>query len=413
MKHAEDFRDAFGSADEGFVRAVQNTLDALNSQDCKLNAGKKHIYLFPAIAMIMILTLGIGIAATNNRWGIMNWLSENRGQSIEQQVPGEIAEPFTPPVDMDYATITVREAQNDSYGMYLSVAFKPKKEGALCFNWSLNPFQDGPEGMGLVPDRKGQTLAEWAVQHGYHQLIRVGLFSVSGPAIPKDLKTAQEITAYLDHLNIAYQKTNDGGITYDQLSRGPAFDSIINNRTVVEEDGTTLIMVAGNSILGQTDYSLQWSAVPCLMKDDGTWNTSEPYLIMEDWRQGTIHLSLPVTVRSEPFILAEYRGEVPLMDHSSETTPVIVRLVRTELNDYMRIECADIHRSFQTPWLYWEDDITRFADAGIYSYAVQESNGMLLFTAACQLPDELPARLVIRWLDSGYIRSTVVVKVDN
>ena len=172
-------------------------------------------------------------------------------------------------------------------------------------------------------------------------------------------------------------------------------------------------MVAGNSILGQTDYSLQWSAVPCLMKDDGTWNTSEPYLIMEDWRQGTIPLSLPVTVRSEPFILAEYRGEVPLMDHSSETTPVIVRLVRTELNDYMRIECADIHRSFQTPWLYWEDDITRFADAGIYSYAVQESNDMLLFTAACQLPDELPARLVIRWLDSGYIRSTVVVKGNN
>ena len=43
-----------------------------------------------------------------------------------------------------------------------------------------------------------------------------------------------------------------------------------------------------------------------------------------------------------------------------------MELVRTELNDYTRIECTDPKRSFQTPWLYLEDGITRFADSGMW-----------------------------------------------
>ena len=81
----------------------------------------------------------------------------------------------------------------------------------------------------------------------------------------------------------------------------------------------------------------------------------------------------------------------------------------------IRIEYADTKRSFQTPWLYLEDEITRFADSGIYSCTVQKSEGRLVFTADCQIPDELPDRLIIRWFDSErtYEERIVVVKADN
>ena len=413
MKSAEDFRNAFGSADTGFELAVHNTLEDLQRQDKKTERSQKHCYLFPAIAAIIILMLGIGIAASNGRWGVLNWLSENRGEPAGQPAVSATAEPFMAPVDTDYATITVREVQNDGYGIYLSVAVAPKEKGVLAFNWRVNPFMDGPEVMGLTPDRKGQTLAEWAVQHGYHQLMRVGLGSMPEPSIPKELKTIEERAAYLDELGVPYRKTAAGWIVYDQVSHGPAFDSYINNRTLVEEDGTTLIMVAGNCIQGRDEYRLFWSAVPCLMNDDGTWGTFEPEWETDNWRQGTIDLSVPVNIRHEPTILAEYTGEICFMDRPDEKAPVTVKLVRTELNDYTRIECADTKRSFQTPWLYLEDGITRFADSGIFACAVQKSEEKLIFTADCQIPDELPDRLIIRWFDSSHDEKTVVVNTGK
>ena len=413
MKSAEDFRNAFGSADVRFELAVQNTLEDLQRQEEKTEQGWKRRYLFPAIAAIMIMMLGIGIAASNGRWGVLNWLSENRGESTGQQTVSETAEPFMAPIDMEYATITVREAQNDGYGMYLSVAFTPKEKGVLAFNWSINPFKDGPEVMGFTPDQKGQTLAEWAVQHGYHQLIRIVLGSMPEPSIPKELKTIEERAAYLDELGVPYRKTAAGWIVYDQVSHGPAFDSYINNRTFVEEDGTTLIMVAGNCIQGVILRSKSGVESPCLMNDDGTWDTFEPEWKIDDWRQGDIDLTVPVNIQSDPTLLIKYTGETTLMGHPDETIPVTVQLVRTELNDYIRIECADLQRSFQTPWLYLEDEITRFADSGIFSCAVQKNENKLIFTADCQIPDELPEQLIIRWFDSGYEVKIVVVKADK
>ncbi len=413
MKSAEDFRKAFGPADTGFELAVHNTLEELERQDEKKEQKWKRHLLFPVTAAIMVMILGIGIAASNGRWGVLNWLSENRGVLTGQQAANETAEPFIAPIETDYATITVREAQNDGYGIYLSVAFTPREKGVLAFNWRVNPFRNGPEVMGFTPDRKGQTLAEWAVQHEYHQLVRVVLGSMPEPSIPKDLKTVEEITAYLDELGVPYRKTGDGGIQSDLVSLGPAFDSYVNNKTIVEEDGTTLIMVAGNCIQGQNEYSLHWAAVPCLMNDDGTWDTFEPEWKIDDWRQGTVDLSIPITIQNDPVVLVKYAGETALIDRSDEVIPVTVQLVRTELNDYVLIECADTERSFQTPWLYLEDGITPFADSDIFSCAVQKSKGKLIFTADCRIPDELPDRLIIRWYDSGYENKTVVVKTDQ
>ena len=363
---------------DGFDKRNDQLISSLITKNEKqYTFRKKHRILVPVIAIAILLMLGIGFAASNGHWGVLNWLSENRSQEISTEQPftneGEI--PFLPPVDTDHGTITVREAQNDGFGLYLSVVFTPKEKNTLAFNWSINPFQDGPEAAGLVPDKENQTLTEWAVSHGYRKLIRVALMSIP-------------------------------------LSEEADFDSYLNNKMVVEEDGSTLIMVAGSCIDGQSDYQMNWSAVPCLMNEDGTWETKTPEWKMDEWSQGTISLHIPENVHTEPVILANYVGMMKSMNHADDDIQVKVQLIRTDLNDYFQIQCPDLKRSNQTPWLYQEDDMGRFASSGIYSCSVREKDGMLVFTSASLIPEEIPDRLMIHWYDSGYQEDTVIERVD-
>ena len=162
MKKAEDFRNAFGPADSGFESAVRNTLQALTEQEKRQGAVRRPRILIPAIAAILIMAISIGMAA-GGHWGVLDWLRENRSDHTEttpSPAADETSGPFMGPVDSEYMTITVREARNDGYGMYLSVLFTPKEEGTLAYNWGVNPFRDSPEIMGIEPDQKEQTLAE-------------------------------------------------------------------------------------------------------------------------------------------------------------------------------------------------------------------------------------------------------------
>jgi len=400
---------------EGFGERNDQLLSSLMTRNEKQYASrKKHRILVPAIAIALIMVLGIGIAASNGHWGVLNWLSENRSQEVSTAQPfiNDEETPFLPPIDSDHVTITVREAQNDGYGLYLSVAFTPKEKDALAFNWGINPFEDGPKIVGLVPDYTNQTLAEWAVSHGYRKLIRVALMSMPDFSIPNELKTADEVAAYLEKQGISFRRTKEGNIQFDRLNNGPEFDSYLNNKMMIEEDGSTLVMVAGSSLNGQEDYQMNWSAVPCLMNEDGTWDTKTPEWKEDEWRQGTITLHIPESTHSEPVILANYIGTMKSMNHAEDDVTVKVQLIRTDLNDYFQIQCPDLERSYQAPWLYLEDEINSFARSRIHSYSVQEKEGMLIFTTASLIPEEIPNRLIIRWYDSGYDERTVIERVD-
>ena len=400
---------------EGFGERNDQLLSSLMTRNEKQYVPRrKHRILVPAIAIALIMMLGIGIAASNGHWGVLNWLTENRSQEISTAQPfmNDEETPFLPPVDSDHVTITVREAQNDGYGLYLSVAFTPKEKDALAFNWGINPFEDGPKIIGLVPDYTNQTLAEWAVSHGYRKLIRVALMSMPDFSIPNELKTADEVAAYLEKQGISFRRTKEGNIQFDRLNNGPEFDSYLNNKMMIEEDGSTLVMVAGSSLNGQEDYQMNWSAVPCLMNEDGTWDTKTPEWKEDEWRQGTITLRIPESTHSEPVILANYIGTMKSMNHAEDDVTVKVQLIRTDLNDYFQIQCPDLERSYQAPWLYLEDEINSFARSRIHSYSVQEKEGMLVFTTASLIPEEIPTRLIIRWYDSGYDERTVIERVD-
>lgn len=412
MKRAEDFRKAFGPADIGFENAVRQTIQELTAQEERQEARGRRRILVPAIAAALVLTLGIGIAmaitALNNpdRWGVRDWLTENRPQGLEQTVPPvpEItAEPFAAQIDSEYATITVREALNDGYGMYLAVAFTPKEEDVFVFSSGINPFLDSPERIGIEPDEKGQTIARWAVSHGYRQLVRVNI--VSMPDIPRGNISDEEMIAYLEEHGIPYRKSAYGGIVFDQVTNGAGLDAYLNHRMIHEEDGTAVVMVAGSSVEGQDEYPVTWTAVPCRMNANGTGNSQELQIEMEKWTQGTIQLHLPANVPGDVTVLARYAGTVASVSHEGETVPVTVKMIRTGLNDYYQIECADPGRSFQSTLLYPEGGNTdqfsdSFARSDIYSWSVRKKGETLVFTSSCRLPEELPDRLVIRWMET-------------
>ena len=400
MKRAEDFRTAFGQADSGFENAVRHTLQELRSQEERRPAFGRPRALIPVIAALLILMLGIGIAASG-RWGVQDWLKENRAPGTgEIPAADETAGPFAAPVESEGMTVTVREARTDGYGIYLSVLFSPKEEGALAVNWAVNPFSEGPEVLGIEPDEKGQTLAKWAVSHGYHKLIRISLHS-SHADEPGRWKDNDEAAAWFTEQGIKFRQEKNGNLVLDQVYMGADVDSYVNNRMMLDEDGSTLVMAAGGYLNGQDEYTIGWSAVPYRMDENGSglWDRYE----MDELDQGTVRLSIPEE-DGKAVILAEYAGEAHSKENREEIIPVTVQMIRTELNDYCRIRTADTARSFMRPQLYLVGDQIRaaehFAQSEIYSYSAQNTDGMLVYTFGCRLPEELPDRLVIVWYDS-------------
>ena len=191
------------------------------------------------------------------------------------------------PVETEFATITVREARSDGYGVYLAVAFTPKEKDVLAYNWSVDPNTDGPETMGIEPDRPGQTLAEWAAGHGYRQLMRVSVISMgNGQKPPEDIQTNEEYAAWMDEQGISYRITGNGGLMIDPLYSGPDFDSMVNDKSLLEEDGSTLVMAAGICLAGQDEYEVDWTACPAKMNKYGRIETGMAGMhSYENWSQ--------------------------------------------------------------------------------------------------------------------------------
>lgn len=406
MKKAEDFRKAFGEADSRFEAAVNDTLRELAAREEKPRTVSRRRFLVPVIAAAMVMILGIAIAASNGSFGLLDWLAENRSEETGYGTADETAAPFMGPVETEFATITVREARSDGYGVYLAVAFTPKEKDVLAFNWSVDPNTDGPETMGIEPDRPGQTLAEWAAGHGYRQLMRVSVISMGNrQAPPEDIRTNEEYAAWMDEQGISYRKTGTGGLMVDPLYSGPDFDSMVNDKSLLEEDGSTLVMAAGICLAGQDEYEVDWTACPAKMNKYGRIETGMAGMhSYENWSQGRLPIRIPAETDSGPEILAEYEGTISSLENPEERLPFTVQFIRTELNDYYRIRCTELARSFWGPTLVKDPEDPKtsgsewaFAQSDIYSYAVQEVDGALVFTHGCRFPEALPDRIRVHW----------------
>ncbi len=411
MKQAEDFRKAFGEADSRFEAAVNDTIRELAAREEEPRTVSRRRFLVPVIAAATVMILGIAIAASNGSFGLLDWLAENRSEETGYGTAAdETAAPFMGPVETEFATITVREARSDGYGVYLAVAFTPKEKDVLAYNWSVDPNTDGPETMGIEPDRPGQTLAEWAAGHGYRQLMRVSLISMGNiQKSPEHIQTTEELAAWMDEQGISYRNTGNHGLILDPLDFGAAFDSMINDKSLLEEDGSTLVMAAGICLAGQDEYEVGWTACPAKMNKYGRIETGRDGLhSYENISQGRLPVRIPAETDSEPEILAEYEGTISSLENPEERLPFTVQFIRTELNDYYRIRCTELARSFWGPTLVKDPEDLKtsgsewvFAQSDIYSYAVQEVDGALVFTHGCRLPEELPDRVRVHWFSPG------------
>ena len=73
-------------------------------------------------------------------------------------------------IEFKRATVTIRKAVTDGTAVYLSVEVQPNDDNCLALASSILPTVDTPEAVGKASDYEGQTLCQWAVEHGYQLL---------------------------------------------------------------------------------------------------------------------------------------------------------------------------------------------------------------------------------------------------
>ena len=120
--------------------------------------------------------------------------------------------------------------------------------------------------------------------------------------------------------------------------------------------------------MGETEeYKIRWTTVPILMNEDGTWKNKVPEWNSNEFRQGVISFAVSQNNPIDPVILYQYSGTISSLSRKGTKVPVTVDFIRTNLNEYFQIKCADTGRSFQAPWLYLEEGHTgERRDADLY-----------------------------------------------
>lgn len=190
-------------------------------------------------------------------------------------------------VETDQAILKIQEAVTDGYGVFLYVEVTPKKEKTLAVNWGTDPYADSPEKIGITPDRDGQTVAEWAVEHGYENMLQVTLAS---PWWEESATWRKESAA-----------------------AAASFDSFYNSSlTIANTDfpnaGTTMIKVIGGALPDTSDYDLGWRVVPWDMTQPTEYtgkNEKVEHMIEEKREFGAIKVHVTGT-NETPEIFAEY-----------------------------------------------------------------------------------------------------------
>ena len=99
-------------------------------------------------------------------------------------------------LETELADLKLLQAETDDQGLLFSFAVSPRQDHILVIGTDINPEINSPTKIGLTPDRAGQTIAEWALKHGYDQVMAIDLFSPSVEECPtRDAKCRTAIRA--------------------------------------------------------------------------------------------------------------------------------------------------------------------------------------------------------------------------
>ena len=383
---------------------------------------------------IMASAMATGIAINGKPWGVLNWIFEAQPNSTavtatqkiypdseqilqeataspsetEAIIPMEVVAISTESCEFDFATLSIREAVTDGYGIYLSIAAVPSNPDILLLDWSINPFESSPEIIGQVSDYQNQTLAEWAVNHQYKQLIRLSIGSpLSEPYTHGRLISSEKYDP--DPAIADKQTVQSDGWSYDLVSNGSGFDSYINRRMVLEEDGTSLIMIAGG-FMNQKEYEIACFMMPWRMTGDGKEDPAdydspgldpkEPIYDMDNRERGILSFVFPDNPTVSSTILAEYDGDIPLLSNPEMNGHVHIQFVRTQLNDYCLAEYSDLDRVYEHLLIYENEtpgSFISYSKLFVSCYQLNEED--ISFLRSCIVPDEFPETIYLQWVD--------------
>ena len=383
---------------------------------------------------IMASAMATGIAINGKPWGVLNWIFEAQPNSTavtatqsnypdseqilqeataspsetEVILPMEVAAISTESCKFGFATLSIREAVTDGYGIYLSIAAVPSSPDILLLDWSINPFESSPEIIGQVSDYPNQTLAEWAINHKYTQLIRLSI----GSPLPEPYTHGRLISSeeYEADPTIADKQTvQSDRWSYDLVSNGSGFDSYINRQMVLEEDGTSLIMIAGG-FTDQNKYDISCFMIPWRMTEDGKedpvdynypgLDPNEPIYDMDNRERGILSFAFPENPTVSSTILAEYDGKIPLLSNSEMNSPIHVQFIRTSLNDYCLAEYSDLDRVYEHLLIYENETPGSFISySKLYVSCYQLKGETISFLRSCIVPDEFPKTIYLQWVD--------------
>ena len=384
---------------------------------------------------ILASAMATGIAINGKPWGVLNWIFEAQPNSTavtatqsiysnpeqvsqetttspsetEVMIPMEVTAISTKSCELDFATLSIREAVTDGYGIYLSIAAVPSNPDILLLDWSVNPFESSPEIIGRVPDYPNQTLAEWAVNHGYTQLIRLSI----GSPLPEPYTYGRKVSSEEydpNPANADKQIVQTDGWSDDLVSNGSGFDSFINRKMLLEEDGTSLIMIAGG-FTDQKEYEIACFMMPWRMTEDGKENPvdynspgldpNEPIYDMDNREKGILSFAFPANSMVNSTVLAEYDGEIPLLSNPERNGHIHVQFVRTGLNDYCLAEYNDPDRVYEHLLIYENETPDSFISySKLYVSCYQLKGDTISFLRSCIIPGEFPETICLQWVDN-------------
>ena len=228
----------------------------------------KGISVAIIVTAILILTMAAGMAINGEPWGLFDWILDaqmERRDTVSQEANSQTlftssdtvysyqekkennnsntpSQPQSGSIEMSMGTISVREIVSDGYGVYISVSAKPSDSDVLLLNFDINPFEDSPVVIGQIEEFQNQTIAEWAVGHGYKELIRI---SLSSPAPDPYTRGRLVSSVTFDPQCNSEHITQIDTYEIERVAFESNLDSFRNAKMLLEEDGTSLIMVSG------------------------------------------------------------------------------------------------------------------------------------------------------------------------
>lgn len=393
------------------------------------------------IVILMVSAMAAGIITQRNPLGLVNWIfSDQAEQTDNDTVPvRQIIFPFdeqnnyyvdsnsqdnsfpepgfrSDTAEFSNATIAIREVLFDSYGIYMTITAKPSDPNVLLLDYSINPFENSPEDIGCKSDRKGQTVAEWATSRGYQEIMRI---SLSSPA-PAPYTNGRLIST------VTYDpESNDRHIVQidtfqnTRVSGGANFDSYRNKRMQLEDDGTISIMVSG-AYSHQDEHQIACTVIPWRITPDGKKDpiirdipSRDPDDALLDYdysEHQVITFSLPAINEKDSNLLAEYKGTVALKDSPDKTAPVTVKLIRTQINVYCVVASRDTGRLYDGISVFLDAEETRLLNPSrLFISSYQLTDDEIIYIQSCDLPEELPAQIYLRWDDYEMDLSQIAV----